>query len=221
MPAILRSVADRISAGETASIPAGEIARFGKVTTIEDYVAQTLTLLPQPNVAAPAVASPLSLVAALDYLDVVWRLQDGRGPLFAFTSAQRTAKLAYPAATEDDFASRLSTLADVLRIATHGRGPARRKDRGRPLAALEAGIVALRPAAQRRIGTAVAALEAVVELRDADQHALAATKRVAAARALGIVYPPTSWAEAWASLTASVVVALEALIEVLSSEPPT
>ena len=68
------------------------------------------------------VDNPLGLHASLDYFNAVWRLTalklgSSPIPLFAIPSAEVTAKLALGCNTAEEFDSRLSGLAQVLKIA--------------------------------------------------------------------------------------------------------
>jgi hypothetical protein len=71
-------------------------------------------LQPPAGVPAPVPASPLSLAAAFDYLDVVWRLRFA-DPLLHLPGAERTTRVAFDATTGDEFDNRLSALGELLK----------------------------------------------------------------------------------------------------------
>jgi hypothetical protein len=110
------------------------IRRFRGVQTVEDYIDRLRAWI-QPTVAAvppPIPGSPFGLVAAVDYLDVVWRLKFG-SPLVTLPGAERVAWLATEATSPAEFNGRLSALGEVLKgIVVPGAA----KDR--PLRRLEA-----------------------------------------------------------------------------------
>jgi hypothetical protein len=196
------------------------ILPFADVATMDDYLRRTEDLLrPFTPRQPPAVASPLSLVAAVDYLDTTWRLYEGGRHLFALDGAERLAKLAFPVETQDDFASRLSGLGSVLR-SVRSPAPQGRPQHGRnrPLAPLELRLIALRPAASDRIRRAIATLHAVLDIRDASQHPAASGRAAAGFRKLGLPYPPIAWSSAWNGVSARTVEALDALREELAAE---
>jgi hypothetical protein len=199
------------------------VHRFGAVTTVEGYIEEVAVMLAEPVTPVPMAApSPLGLVAAIDYLDTVWRLAPGHsGHLFELHSAQRTAQLAFPAATADEFDSRLSGLGEVLRSARlpPGTAPGRR-ERNRPLAQLEAYLVGLLPESQSRVERAVGVLRDVINVRDAGQHTSAGSRGALALAALGVGYPPASWPDAWNTISVRTIEALAALREELATLAP-
>jgi hypothetical protein len=152
--------------------------------SVDEYIAATVALMYMPPRPVPMAApSPLGLVAALDYLDVVWRLVVGGDHLFQLHSAQRAAQLAFPAETENEFASRLTGLGEILRsVRVPGGG---RKERDKPLSPLAKYLIAKLPDSQARLGGAIDALHAVIDIRDADQHRAAGSKGASALVTLG------------------------------------
>ncbi len=54
------------------------------------------------------------MVAAFDYLDVVWELKFGRR-LLQVPSAERAARLALPVSTPEEFDNRLSALGEMFK----------------------------------------------------------------------------------------------------------
>ena len=135
------------------------------------------------------------MAAALDYLNVVWRLTNDGERLFAFSSAERTTRLAFDVQTSEEFAAHLSAFADILREANRRvKAESQEKHRDRPLARIEADIAArLDVDAVARATKAIHMLELVIALRDSDQHGAATARAVAAFRELRIAYPPTDW----------------------------
>jgi hypothetical protein len=200
-----------------------EVDEYEGVTTIEDYVAriERLTALPQTPLS-PATPSPLDLVSALDYLDVVWRVGHEHH-LFNYSSAERTAKLAYPANTPEEFDSRLSALGEILRSANANAKAAAgsklpKATHDDPLAPFEDYLAGkVDSAAEVRIRQAVTELEHALAIRDAAQHVEAGDRAVRALDAFNIGYPIPDFPRAWETLTARVVEGLGAIREELSS----
>jgi hypothetical protein len=224
-PSIFATGVDKTPDGQwTKAIPR-EVDAYQGVTTIDDYVARLEHLTALPDVPMmPAAPSPLDLVSALDYLDVVWRLAHRR-PLFSYPSAERTAKLAYPANTQDELASRLSGLAEILRSANASAKAAAgakhlpASSHEHPLARLEGYLVGkVDSASEARVRLAVATLERAIAIRDAAQHAEAGERAVRALTAFGIGYPVIDFAGAWAAVTSGVVEALGAIREELAAD---
>jgi hypothetical protein len=230
-PMLLRGLLEHEPAtwqGGGSSLPDGtwerdvsrDVYRFEGLETIESYVGETIAMFWQPEapeqVAAP---SPLGLVSAIDYLDTVWRLVPGHTDhLFRLHGAQQVALLAFPANTADEFDSRLSGLGDLLRsIQLPAQASPTRRERGRPLAPLEAHLKSLLPASRTRIERAIETLQHVIDVRDAGQHSAAGKKGAAAMAELGIGYPPPSWSFAWTVVTTRTIEALEAIREELAT----
>ena len=208
--------------GWTRSVLRG-VYDFEDVETVNAYVEQMMTLFPPPlprrDMAAP---SPLGLVAAIDYLDTVWRLvSEHQGHLFQLSGAQRTAQLAFDAQTAEEFDSRLSGLGEVLRSARLPDGaPVVRRHRDRPLAGLEAYLKQLLPESHARVERAIQTLHDVLAVRDAGQHTAAGRKGAAALAKLGAGYPPTSWSYGWSVVAARTIEALDSLRDELATLAP-
>jgi hypothetical protein len=201
-----------------------EVYEYEGVKTIEDYVTrlERLTAFPRTPVAL-ATPSPLDLVAALDHLDAVWRAEHSKRHLFTYLSAEKTAKLAHPANTREEFDSRLSALAEILRSAREsaravaGSGLPNATTE-HPLAPWEKYLVgAADPMAEVRVRQAVRDLEHALAVRDAAQHTDAGGRAVRALEAFGIGYPIDDAPRAWQIISARVVEALGAIREELSS----
>lgn len=197
-------------------------ARLAAAQTYQDYIRITVESVyeppPPPRLATP---SPFGLVAALDYLDTTWRLAESmkdngrKDHLFTFPSAQRAAQLAAPAQTEGEVESRLGGLAEILRTVARAVPPP--KGRDTPLEGLRVDLIGERSGSEARISAAVATLHAVIDVRDGTQHSRAATKAARALNALGIGYPPPTWYEAWLSVQAKTIEALDVLREELAA----
>jgi hypothetical protein len=199
---------------------ARQLLPFEGLETIEDYLARLEDWLSEPQPALPPILpSPLSLAATLDYLNAVWRLTHDGERLFTFASAERTTRLAFDLQTPEEFAAHLSAFADILREANKRVGvEPQKKRRDRPLARIEADIVArLEADAAVRATEAVRMLELVIALRDSDQHGAATARAVAAFRELRVPYPPTDWNASWKTLSGQAIDALNAIREELAS----
>jgi hypothetical protein len=196
------------------------IREFAGVTSLADYVDRLEALLSPPPAPLPAlVPSPLSLAAAIDYLNAIWQLTHDGARLFHLTGAERTTRLAFDIQTADEFAGQLSALTDLLRTADQ-RVEARptRRGRNRTLARVEADLGAHLPAeGLARATEAISVLELITALRDAGQHGEAAVRGVAAYASLGLTYPPPDWRTAWTSVSVRAVSALNAIREELAA----
>ncbi len=216
------TIQNRNDQGWTGRIPRTVIPFFG-VENIRDYLDRLVQTLTRPaTVAPPAVPSPLDLVAAIDYLDTVWRLaRPQAGHLFSLHGAQQTAQLAFDANTPAEFESRLSGLSDILHSFTlpddAAQAKGRKRERDKPLAPLRDYLSQLLPESAGRIESAVSVLQDVIDARDAGQHRRASAKRPRAFASLGVGYPPTSWSSAWSTISAKTIEALEALREELAT----
>jgi hypothetical protein len=191
---------------------------FEGISTIEEYVARLALRQPPPRRVPLAAPSPLGLVTALDYLDTVWQLADGKH-LFSHDSAERTAKLSHPAQTADEFTARLSAIGEVIRSARAALPKPTAKDtRERPLHSLESYLVGkLGTENEARIQASVHTLENVLHIRDARQHTDAGRRAARALGEFGVGFPPGNWATAWESIQAQTIEALGAIREELQA----
>ncbi|MEU4827100.1 hypothetical protein AB0H37_34960 [Actinomadura sp. NPDC023710] len=84
------------------------------ISSIDGYVEHMVqTLTPAPIPAALPRFEPLDLPLAIGYLDTTWRVKTGRR-LSANLQADSCARLAQPCASQAEFNSAMSALADVL-----------------------------------------------------------------------------------------------------------
>jgi hypothetical protein len=191
---------------------------YEDVSTIDEYIdrLEALTAIPSAPLVE-ATPSPLSLVSALDYLDMAWRVAQGK-PLFSYPSAERAAKLAYTAATSEELDSRLTALGEILRTANatvrNMGGKLAKPTHDEPLAPLrdflgqQAGLDAA------RVGDALTRLEAALTVRDVAQHTEAGGRAVIAlTQQFGLSHPILDPESAWGIITARVVGALTAIRE--------
>jgi hypothetical protein len=200
-----------------------EVREYAGVQTVEEYVSrlERLTAFASHPVQ-PVAPSPLAVVAALDYLDAVWRVSQ-KGRLFTYPSAERTTKLAYDANTVEELDSRLSALGEILRSANASARAASGVKLAPaafdyPLAPLEDHLVrVVDPTAEARVRLAVTDLERALALRDAAQHADAGDRAVRALDAFGLDHPVLDAKRTWNVITSRVVEALGAIREELAA----
>ncbi len=175
--------------------------------------------------SGPAL-SPLSLPEALDFLDAVWQLAHGSKHLLGQVATAHAPGLALPAATRDDFKSRVNDLTDTL---DNLKVPAVQPSDGSSAPPREATLSRLKAyfevelgadeAAVARTSHAVETLKRITEIRNALQHSGAASKLPAAFAALDIAYPP-QWPGAWDDVRARAVEALIVLRDELRRHSP-
>lgn len=210
----------------TKLVPRG-VNEYEGVETIEDYVGRLERITAFEHIpVSPAVPSPLDLVASLDYLDTVWRVVH-KTHLLDYPNAERAAKLTYRANTVEEFDSRLSGLGEILRTANAGAKTVAGKTalpkptRDDPLAPFEGFLVrSVDPTGVDRVRQAVTDLEHVLALRDAAQHAGATPRALLAFEAFAITFPVIDAQQAWMTVTARVVTALDAIREEVASTAP-
>jgi hypothetical protein len=185
------------------------LRRFRGVATVEDYLARFRAwIAPGTPVQPPAPLSPLGLVAALDYLDVVFRLRFG-SHLLTFASVERAARLVFEAGTAEEFDNRLSALGEMLK---GFRVPG--KENRKPLKELSEFLSEHLPAeAATRVDRALAVLQAVTHVRNGGQHVGAVEYAATALPSLGLTFPVVNHAAAWRMIQAHTVAALDTLRE--------
>lgn len=192
-----------------------ELALYKGIESVEQYITRVSGLLTPPPVApVEPVPSPFGIVAAFDYLDVVWRLRFGK-PLVQSISAERTARLAFPVNTRDELNSQTSSVAELLKGL---RIP--RNSGGHPVQAIASFLEqdgVLDEAALDRVRDAAADLGAVVNIRNAQQHGGGQERGIEATQTLGLSYPIVDPSLAWSVIQRRVVSALTTLREEVHS----
>lgn len=195
--------------------PSSFLRRFRGVRDVNDYLVRIRTwIMPAQPVAVPESVSPLSLVTAFDYLDVVWRLRFGRQLVYV-PSAERATRLTLDAATADEFDSRLSALGEMFKgLDVPGTG-AGTFDRMRAFLNAK-----LPTEAMARVTPAIATLQKVTHIRNAGQHVGASRQAAEALPTLGITFPIVDHQTAWRAVQAHVVQALDTLrVEIHTTIP--
>lgn len=181
-----------------------------EITTIEDYVARLDRWLIAPEPPTTISAPRISLLAAIDYLDDVWRIAFGKR-IFVHHGGERTASLNEDANSCDEFDARLSVLCDRLRTAAKLSGAAATHKKKRN-EVLEPILILLKdrldPSAWPRVEDALAILEATTAMRDSRQHVGASHRALDAAATLGLPHVIVDWASAWQTVSARTVDAL-------------
>jgi len=201
------------------------IRAFVGVESVEQYLERLAKpLFVSTTPAVPAHPSSLSLPEAIDFLDAVWQLRFGHR-LFRLPGAVKTAKLALPCATSDEYEARLSALADILaRMQPLGSEPSgsEQTGKGKSLKQVEEFLRTKLPeSARQRVRQAGETLRAINALRRGRQHHGADRHEPHAYRTLGLIYPPGDWGSAWGHIQMRAVEALNALREELqASEEP-
>lgn len=182
---------------ETVVLPAA-LRRFAGVQTVPDYLERLASYLSGPAASHDEVlASPFTLVAAIDYLDAVWQLRFG-DPLVMPPGVERSARLAFTAASREEADSRLSALAELLGAlhvpSTPGVG-------GHPLQRLEVFLETHLPSESLdRVRSAISTLNAARSVRVSAQHHRVSPQLASALATLGIPYPVVDWSLAWSHI---------------------
>jgi hypothetical protein len=194
------------------------IRRFRGIETVEDYVARVrMCFSPPVPTPLPEPASPFELVAAFDYLDVVWQLKFG-SPLITWPSGERTARLPTGAGTPAEYDSRLSTLGELLKgLKVQGR------HHPKPLRRLAEFLTEVLPAeATTRVAGAIDILDAVTLVRNGAQHvdAVRDGKAVDALPVLGLTFPVVDHEAAWNTIQLHVIAALATIRDEVHATAP-
>jgi hypothetical protein len=200
---------------------AGRLSAYRGVREPDDYLRRVMASLGSRSESAqPPAVSALSLPEALGYLDAVWRNVAG-SPLLGRTSPSASARLALPAASPDEFDTRLSALADVIghfdvelpADADVQANAARERSLARMSRRL---ALTLEGSSLQRAEAALATLRQIVRIRVGAQHSLIADAPQAF-RALGLAYPPIDYGAAWVAVRARATEALNAIREELQA----
>lgn len=187
-----------------------QIRRFAGVHDVDDYLERLSLVLPPPaaRVQPPALVSPFTLPAAVDYLDAIWWRKFGSGLVVA-PGLERSARLALDVESAAEADSALSALAEVLKSlqvpGVNGVG-------GHPLQRLlpylrEHLSMEVIPA----IENAVAILNAARQLRAGAQHVQAQSGVVDALALLKLPYPVVDWPSAWRQIQQAVASACDVI----------
>lgn len=172
--------------------------------------------MPPEPAPVPQPVPPLGVVAAFDYLDVVWQLKVGR-KLVHVPSAERAARLALPVSTPEEFDNRLSALGEMFK----GLDPAPDMDAG-PFEKMRRFLARELPAESLpAVRAAIDTLFHVTHIRNGGQHFGAATQAAAALPALGLDFPITDHAGAWRIVQTHVINALDTIRVEVNALPAT
>lgn len=188
------------------------IRHFAEIDDVKGYLAATqLLLAAEVEVREPALpASPFTLPAALDFLDVVWELRF-EIPLLGRPGLERSARLGAAVATGEEANASLSALAEVFRTmhvpSVPGVG-------GGPLDRLAPFLQTVLPGeSMERVRTAVSVLRAAQEIRHGQQHSGKEVARVTSYETLGIRFPVSDWSIAWAHVQGAIAGAVDVIRE--------
>jgi hypothetical protein len=197
--------------------PSSHLRRFRGVRDVNDYLGRMRAWIMPPEPApAPEPVPPLGVVAAFDYLDVVWQLKFGR-KVVDVPSAERAARLTLPVSTPEEFDNRLSALGEMFKgldaAPDMDAGPF---DKMRRFLTRELPAESL-PAVRAAIGT----LFQVTHIRNSGQHFGAAPQAAAALPALGLTFPITDYAAAWWIVQTHVINALDTIRVEVNALPTT
>jgi hypothetical protein len=150
----------------------------------------------------PSVSySPIELPAALDFLNLTWRVAFPGHRLLAMKSVESIAGLVLPCSTREEFSARLSEIADVFNLMNiddallpSGTTLVKSRTFDRLVAALNH---SLPNHDATEVVSAVKVLRAINRVRVGHQHAGAAPEVAGALDQLGIAFPIQNYAKAW------------------------
>ncbi len=194
---------------------APEIRRFAGVRDVAGYL-DRLSRYTSPPARAPEekLVSPFTLPGSIDYLDAVWRLRFGER-LVVPPGVERSARLAYAAASPEETDNRLSALAELLKQLNVPGAPG---VSGHPLSRLRRFLTdALPQEAHARVYGAIEVLDAARQARAASQHQAAQRDAIDAYHVLGLSFPVTNWSAAWQRIQAVVTLAFDAIRDELQA----
>lgn len=188
--------------------------RLGGIGKIEDYLARRLIgRAVEVPAAVPQVPSPLGVVTAMDYLNVVWRLayNEKTGP-FRFHSAERVARLTHDVGTGEEFLAAMSAVGDTI-----ANLDVRNESGSHPCDRLRARLTrTLMASSQVRALDAVEVLRAATRARHTGQHSTVSNDILLAWKELGVTYPPSDWTTSWNAVRGHLVDAINTVREELS-----
>jgi hypothetical protein len=197
-----------------------ELVLYDGIQTWEDYINRVAELLTPPTpTAEPAALSPLGLVSAFDYLNVVWQLHFEK-PLVQPLNGERTARLAFDVTTTDELNAQVSSVAEIIKTLSVSGDPTVNKTAVSRLTPFINSKKDLDTTSVQRIEEAVEILKAVQSMRNSLwQHSGTEHRGVAAIKLLGLSYPITDPTTAWRSIQRKVIEALTALREEIQAAP--
>lgn len=190
-----------------------ELRHFASVSGVEDYLDRVAAYLVPPSPRRPVVvqSSPLDLATAFDYFDVVWHNAFGQH-VFRVPNAERMTKLAFDVETVDEFDSRLSGLADLLKNLLVPGAPG--VAGGHPIERLAPFLESRLPnSSSERLRDAASVLFAITRIRNVRQHGAASATVVEALREVGLPYPLMDWSTDWEVIRARATEAVNVLRE--------
>jgi hypothetical protein len=189
------------------------ILKYQGVGTLKEYLDRVNKLLERPEEVSqvePSVPSPLDLVASLDYFNTVWQLHfDRKQPIIRIFRAERIARLAFGAATVDEFSSQTSCLTDIFKnMQVSGEGKT-------SLMRLQSFLKSSLPVSSHaRVDSAVTMLRQIGDIRNTlFEHSGTEHVGAAALASLGLDFPVVDWPTAWSTVQRRAIEALEALRE--------
>ncbi|MER7671212.1 hypothetical protein ABTY61_22475 [Kitasatospora sp. NPDC096128] len=185
--------------------------------TTDDYLTAVSAALAQPEpLATLPYGDPRALLRAANFLDVTHELVVGTS-MVDRPPMDRSSRLALPAATEADFHTGVTVLAELLgKLKVPGKNPPH------ALGRLEQHLVAQLPAIdQNVVREAVHTLDQIRHLRNSTIHTKPAPALLQAHEHLGLDFPITDFTTAWDSVRAHAEQAFAALQEAIQAARPT
>lgn len=174
-----------------------QLRRFAGVRTVDDYFRRLDEILVLPKSTTESEVryqSPFTLVAAIDYFDVVWRVKFGNH-LVVPPGVERSARLANDVSNFEEFDSCICALAELLK---NIRVPGSAGKGGHPLERLSPFLGEHLPQESHvRVEKAVGILDTARQLRHASQHHSDNLDPPRLWARLGINYPVFDWPSAW------------------------
>jgi hypothetical protein len=93
-----------------------DVRRYKGVSSVRAYLERLVEGYALPaRPPTPIQRSSLNLLEAIDYLNAIWELRVGDGPLFRFPRGVTANRLVEPCITPEEFQSCLSALSDILK----------------------------------------------------------------------------------------------------------